>query len=481
MEANASGSTDLLGMKPRHRLDKRFLMMVGIALTAFLVRLSVMSHGQSMADPYSYANMALEILKARTIPSRTTLTYPGSQIIVPPLLPLSAAGLSLLGINPLDALLSITLAVSSLTAIPVFLSAEKLAGTSAGAISATLFAFSYPMLYMLTWGAYPNAIAIFFMGWILYVLVADEPRRTWLISVLLSLIAFTHHFTFLITASWLILYALLLALKRERGRSRLLGVNLALALAVSSLWYLPRWPLLLAAGATGSAPSLEEVLSSFSGVQASDLVLVFFAPFGLYRSQKGERMTITSLLLTLTIYLLYASQNPIIGARVLYFFSLAVFILSGAAVPFLQARMGVTALGIILILTFTASYLNSASASTYFANIDVKDEEAIKWLRSNLREADIILTVDDEVSYIAFHTGRATIGSGDSEYAFLPEQRRMMVDANMILAKPSESSALMRQYNITYIVLPASSQAARSVDDAGFTLVYKGGLAVWRV
>jgi len=464
-------------------VKNRFLMVFAIASVAFLIRLIVLSNALSLADPYSYAVQVLEILKTGSIPSQSILTYPGTPNIAPPLLPLIASGLSILGMQPLSAVFLVTVAFSALTSTPVFLCAEKLGGYWAGLIAGILFVFSYPSLYMLAWGGYPNAIGFFFLAWIIYFLINKQvKRRTLYLSLSLVALAYVHHFTFFIVMLWLMLYFIILAITERGNENKNLGIALAFTLTISAVWYLPRIPLIVSITQNSVGfSSFLDIFTAFYNTQVYDLVYILLIPFGLSQVKGKSQYVFGTLFLALIIYIVYSLQNMVMIGRVLYFLAIPITILGGVAISTLRERKSILMLFTILILIFILSLYNSAYAAVYFSNMGIKDKGTVKWIKRNLSQNDMILSESNELFYLAYYTERPVMAGGDPKFSFIPEHRQAIIDANAILSDPEGNYALIDKYNIKYIVIPKNPTMIAKLKQAGFLLVHEGVLQVWKV
>lgn len=263
-------------------------------IVILVVRLTVLSKYE--APPGSDYGNHLSILNAIRGEDVTGLTL---QFRYPPLY-------FLLVLGPLTRLLPIFVAtelsatlISSIIAIPFFFIIKKITENNIIALfAAGLFAFAEGYSEMICWGGIPNLLGIFFMLWSMYYVIDIEKiskKNAMLGGLFLSLIAGTHHLTFLYYTITLVLFTFLfLVAKRSLAKRVIKGLSIiGITGALLSLPYLPFYVSLV------GKSSIVANNGAFGAFQAIDINVLAFNLWYVFRYSSifvWMAVTITGLL-----------------------------------------------------------------------------------------------------------------------------------------------------------------------------------------
>jgi hypothetical protein len=357
------------------------LFLFSAFLLAVALRLIVVStppRFYTASDSGEYVSFAKELIANHfAIPKVNTLYYPGSPWIYPPLaVELFAYLVRLTGASgwtPFYLLTSLMVVVDSLTVIPVFLVSKRAFGELTAVIAVLIYAAYPPDLYALTWSGYPQIVATFLLGWIIYyfLLTVDAEnqrslRNALCLGLITGVLALTHDLTIFVVLFTNLFYCVFVVLKNVRGfvsssqqmrkvMARIFKILVAslIALPFFVYWYLPRWQWVMSAASLtlGDGNGLEStILSFFSNIVQPlgplyDFPIIFavLLVFSLYLagSKRGDKAVeaVLSFLLAPILLILVEHGNGVLSARLSYYVFFPALILVAYALSSIVAKV----------------------------------------------------------------------------------------------------------------------------------------------
>jgi hypothetical protein len=346
------------------RSHKRWntLFLVSAFSLAVVLRLIVVStppRFYTASDSGEYVSFARELIANHfAIPKFNTLYYPGSPWIYPPIAIEFFAMLVWLtrasGWTPFYLLTAIMVVIDSLTIIPVFLVSKRVFNEFAAVVAVLIYAAYPPDLYALTWSGYPQIIATFLLGWIIYYFLVTVDSPNWgspinivSLGLITGILALTHDLTIFVVFFTAMFYCVFVLLRNVRvlvssnGPQRrnvmtrvfkIVAANL-IALPFFAYWYLPRWQWVMSAASVmpGAGEGLISVITNFFSSIIQPLgpfydfpiifaVLLLFSLYLMGSKRNGKAFDVVfSFLVAPILLILVEHGNGVLSARLSYY------------------------------------------------------------------------------------------------------------------------------------------------------------------
>ncbi len=407
----------------------------------------------------------------------TSATNPGYHIFV-------VALIALTGLPDYLSQALVAAMFSAITLISIFLIVKKAWNATAGIIAAFLAAFSGGDAAMLSWGGYPNIVALMLIPTVFFLFLQKErfSRLAFFVaaSLLMGSMFLTHVFSSLIFVAMTILtvfFSLLFSKKtgftRNMALSWLTPIILGVVLVSPYLYNIA--PVYLGTESTFTGASIEanQALLETRAVSISILILsIIFglALFGLSKMYKNKAFTIPAVLFSIWLLVpAILTQGSLLGMyvdynRFLYFLYLPLIVsLTLLAMLILKApktvsrfRLNSGRTGLIkhstsfrnmflvvfsalfvLMLFFTpllSSPWEGFGETDYYRVMTPLKYDAIQWIQNNTAENSVFVADSDFGWLVSGFAQRPTLSANDPQFLILAHEIEAAKAAKNILS-----------------------------------------------
>lgn len=398
-------------------------------------------------------------------------------------------------LDPFTALKFLGALCSTIIAVPFFLISRRVVRPEVALVSTFIFVTAGNLGESLSWGAYPQFLAIFFMLFALYYLlkVTEKPHMFDVImaSIFAALTVGTHHltsFTLLFTLVAFILYGGFMMPSPFKHVFKYLILTLLLTVVFCVGYFPVYWN--MHACLSQRAFSFSGGLSNFSNhfhyvfrdayyFWLSLFLLLFVVAF-FPKHLRDEKPFTRVILLSLTVpCIVIWYSTGLLQDRSLYFLviplSLTFAVILNHACNFIcniskhDKRKAyalffslILAIGLLNVFLTLSSVERLRSTATFYHCIGPEELEALKWLKENSAPGDAVLTSgkiwSEGASYGWWIQGlaeRKAFMSGDIRWFIFDDERKNTLLANQLLfaLEIDKTYELMKESNIKYVFL----------------------------
>lgn len=366
-------------------------------------------------DEAVLCGVASYVLEEGKLPEKNPYHMYGTPFVYPPLMHLlcaltsAACGLSRWGV--LGAALWLTISIDTLTALAVYAVSRRILRSEGCALLCALaYSVASPHLYMMCWGGYVNLLTLFYVPLIMGALLrhheGDFVRGFLTLTISLTAILYSHHFSAAITLALLSCAILALATAKAREGRTLkwffwASAAIVCSVAASVAWYLPKYAefasILAKAGAEASVSAPPQMIAE----AISTTILGMGAPFAAlllwlvalgfdYVCRKSGYLGVeticifTWLLVPTLLGLPFVSKSPMLFQRFFYFSAQPLIILAATGLFYItasSARLGdvPAAFATLAVSTLLLGYF---LGNLYFIGLRGFYDGNLEWFRS---------------------------------------------------------------------------------------------------
>ncbi len=445
-------------------------------------------------DEAVLCGVASYVLEEGKLPEKNPYHMYGTPFVYPPLMhllcALTSAACGLSGWGVLGAALWLTISIDTFTTLAVYAVSKRILQSEACSLLCALaYSVASPHLYMMCWGGYVNLLTLFYVplivGALLRHLGGDFVRGFLTLTISLTAVFYSHHFSAAITLALLSCTVLALAATRAREKKTLkwffwASAATASSAAASGAWYIPRYAefasIFAKAGAEASVSATPQMIAE----AASTTILGMGAPFAALllwlvalgfdyvcrrRGYLGVETicVFTWFLVPSLLGLPFVSKSPMLFQRFFYFSTQPLVILAATGLFYIAvvsarlsdapAAFATLAVSMLLLGYFLGNFYFIGLRGFYDGNLewfrsgDASTKHLINWLFTKSEEGCVIASSHSLGWWLSGFSHRGIIPATPAKFLTFPYEldlcRAAFVCVNTCVWAESGRHALM--------------------------------------